>query len=321
MHIPINTTPVTITAPSLLADIVGTNARFVLQTSAVELLALLVLPCNQYHTISDALHAYLTDPTTIAHGGSTIRHAAIAIANPVEGDTISMTNHHWTFSIDALRQEFQLETLQVVNDFTALAMSLPYLLPHQRQQFGGGTKKDHGVIGLIGAGTGLGVSGLIPAQGRWIPLESEGGHVTFAASNQREADIINYVRHSHPHVSAERLLSGIGLDLVYSALAERAGVEAQAFSVPEIVRQGLAKSCPVCEETLHAFCEMLATVASNLALTLGAKGGIYIGGGIVPRLGEFFIHSGFRQRFEQKGRLSAYLETIPTYVITTEFPA
>lgn len=304
-------------APRLLADIGGTNARFALETAAGELAHVQVLPCAGYAVFSDALRAYLDSAPVAACGSPSL--AAVAIANPVSGDLITMTNHHWQFSVEAVRREFGFSRLLMVNDFKALAMALPLLRERDKRKIGGGAVRP-GVLGLLGAGTGLGVSALIPGDGRWVALDSEGGHVTFAPANERELDILRFAWRHHPHVSAERLMSGIGLELVYRALAHRAAIVPEPLGVPEIIASALAGRCRLCVETLECFCEMLGTVAGNLAVTLGATGGLYIGGGIVPRLGDFFERSGFRRRFEQKGRFSGYLAQIPTYAITAEFP-
>jgi glucokinase len=303
--------------PRLLADIGGTNARFALETVTGELAHIEVLPCARYPAFSDALRAYLDSASVAACGNPLL--AAVAIANPVSGDLVSMTNHHWQFSVEAVRGEFGFSRLLMVNDFKALAMALPQLREDDKRKIGGGTARP-GVLGLLGAGTGLGVSALIPADGRWLALDSEGGHVTFAPANERELDILRFAWRHHPHVSAERLMSGIGLELMYRALAERAGTVPAPLGVPAIIASALEGRCPLCVETVECFCEMLGTVAGNLAVTLGATGGVYIGGGIVPRLGDFFERSGFRRRFEQKGRFSGYLAQIPTYAITAEFP-
>ena len=303
--------------PRLLADIGGTNARFALETAAGELAHIAILACADYPHFADALRAYLDSAVPAA--GARPLLAAIAIANPVDGDVVCMTNHHWQFSVEAVRREFGFARLLVVNDFKALAMALPQLSAQQKRQVGGGAARP-GVLGLLGPGTGLGVSALVPGDGGWRALDSEGGHVTFAPANEREVDILRFAWRHHPHVSAERLMSGIGLEMVYRALAERAGVAPEGLGVPGIIAAALVGRCALCVETVECFCEMLGTVAANLAVTLGASGGIYIGGGIVPRLGELFDRSGFRRRFEQKGRFSAYLAQIPTFVITAELP-
>ncbi len=307
--------------PRLLADIGGTNARFALETGAGCISLVDVLLCDTYATLGDALRAYLASPAVAAAQPGAVRHAAVAIANPVDGDRVAMTNHHWEFSVEALRQECNFQTLMVVNDFSALACALPHLSQAQRVQVGGGVVRAGCALGLIGAGTGLGVSGLIPGKSGWEALSSEGGHVTFSPANALDVAILNYAWTEFEHVSAERLLSGDGIELIYRALCHIDGVAVEALGAPEISRRALAGQCARCDRAIDTFCGMLGTVAGNLAVTLGAQGGIYIGGGIVPRLGERFAESAFRARFEQKGRFAAYLAQVPTFVITAEYPA
>ncbi|PRC95182.1 glucokinase [Solimicrobium silvestre] len=309
------------TYPHLLADIGGTNARFAVETAPGKLEAILILPCANYATLSDAIKSYLATPLAIEAGASQVRKVGIAIANPVHGDLIQMTNHHWSFSIQSVKNEFNFSTLLVINDFKALAMALPFLDQTQKYQVGAGRAQEGGVIGLLGAGTGLGVSGLIPSKSGWVALDSEGGHTSFAPTNAREIAILQFALQTYKHVSSERLMSGAGLQLIYRALADLHKVTADDIDPPEIMRRGLENECPICSEVLTTFCELLGTMASNLAITLGSKGGIYIGGGIVPRLGSYFNQSHFRQRFEQKGRFANYLEQIPTFVITEPYPA
>ncbi len=307
--------------PRLLADVGGTNARFALESAPGQIDLITVLPCAEYPTLSAALQAYLASDAVAAAGGKSVRHAAVAIANPVDGDLVRMTNHHWQFSIEAMRQECKLEQLVVVNDFTALARSLPLLTAEQKHQIGGGVARADSPIGLIGAGTGLGVSGLIPCNGSWTALRSEGGHVGFSPSNETEVAILRFAWREFEHVSAERLMQGVGIELIYRALADRAGAAAEAIDTPEIARRALAGESDLCDQAIEVFCGMLGTTAANLAITLGSQGGVYIGGGIVPRLGARFERSCFRARFEQKGRFSAYMAQVPTFVITAQYPA
>jgi glucokinase len=302
--------------PRLLADIGGTNARFALETGPGEITQVLVYPCADYPGVAEVIKKYLKDSKI-----GRVNHAAIAIANPVDGDQVSMTNHDWTFSIEATRRQLGFDTLLVVNDFTALAMALPGLTDSQRVQVGGGTRRQNSVIGLLGPGTGMGVSGLIPADDRWIALGSEGGHATFAPVDEREDLVLQYARKKWPHVSFERVAAGPGIEVIYRALAARDKKRVPAtLEVSEIVKKGLDGD-PLAAETIDVFCGILGTFAGNIAVTLGALGGIYIGGGVVPRLGDMFARSSFRQRFEAKGRFEAYLKNVPTYVITAEYPA
>jgi glucokinase len=199
-------------------------------------------------------------------------------------------------------------------------MGLPYLTPAQYHQVGGGRGRDRDVIGIVGAGTGLGVSGLIPVDDGWVSLASEGGHVSFAPRNAREMYILEFAWRQFEHVSAERLISATGLELIYRALAARAEVTVEPLKSTEIARRGIEGACAVCAESLEVFCEMLGTVAANVAVTFGAFGGVFIGGGIVPRLGEYFDRSGFRARFESMGRFTEYVAHIPTFVITADNP-
>jgi glucokinase len=302
--------------PRLLADVGGTNARFALETRPGEITQVHVYPCADYPGIADVIKKYLKD-TKIGR----VNHAAVAIANPVDGDQVRMTNHDWHFSIEATRRALGFDTLLVVNDFTALAMALPGLTDTQRVQVGGGTRRPHSVIGLLGPGTGMGVSGLIPADDRWIALGSEGGHASFAPSDEREDLVLQYARKKWSHVSFERVAAGPGIEIIYRALAARDKKRVPStLDVSEISKRGL-EGDPLAAETLEVFCGILGTFAGNIAVTLGALGGIYIGGGVVPRLGEFFEKSSFRQRFEAKGRFEDYLKNVPTFVITAEYPA
>ncbi len=302
--------------PRLLADIGGTNARFALETAPGEIASVQVYPCADYPGVAEVIKKYLKD-TKIGR----VNHAAIAIANPVDGDQVSMTNHDWSFSIEATRRALGFDTLLVVNDFTALAMALPGLTDMQRVQVGGGTRRPNSVIGLLGPGTGMGVSGLIPADDRWIALGSEGGHATFAPADEREDIVLQYARKKWSHVSFERVAAGPGIEVIYRALAgrDKKRVAANVDTI-EIVKRALEGE-PLAAESVDVFCGILGTFAGNIAVTLGALGGIYIGGGVVPRLGEFFARSSFRKRFEAKGRFEAYLQNVPTYVITAEYPA
>ena len=301
----------------LVADVGGTNARFGLLRGARGLPEQqLTLATASYAGIDSAIEDYLRQVNVAMP-----LEAAIAIANPVTGDVVKMSNCHWTFSIEGIRGKLGWARLLVINDFTALAMSLPVIPAAQLTQIGGGTAVAGSPLALIGAGTGLGVSGLIPYQDTWIPLESEGGHVSACASCQREADIIAITRRTYPHVSAERLVAGMGLQNLYRAIAELEHCAPENLTAAQITERGLAQQDRLCAEALDIFCAIMGSIAGNLALTLGARGGVYIGGGIVPRLGDYFLRSPFRAAFEAKGRLGGYLSAIPAYVIREGNPA
>ncbi len=309
--------PVTPVEPAaLVADIGGTNARFARVDAQGRLYGERSRACAAVHHLVTAATAYLATSSEPRP-----RQAAVAVATPVSGDWIQFTNSAWSFSIEAARQALGLDQLRILNDFTALALALPLLGADERRAIGGGVALADAPIGLIGPGTGLGVSGLVWSGQRWLPLQTEGGHVSFAATSEREWALSRVLQRRFGHVSPERLLSGPGLVNLYTALAELDGGPAQALQPAQITARGLAATCPRCREALDLFCAALGTAAGNLALTLGARGGVYIGGGIVPRLGDFFDRSAFRARFEAKGRFSTYLAAIPTWVISAENPA
>ena len=303
--------------PRLLADVGGTNARFAWQAGPGEAIGdALTLRCADHAHIGDAMAAALAHFTAL--GQARPAACAIAIANPVTGDRVQMTNHGWSFSIEALRLQFGFARLRVINDFTALALALPSLPAQDRRQVGGGAAVAGSAIGLIGPGTGLGVSGMLPTgRGGWVPLQGEGGHATLAGCTPREQAVLNWLAALYGHASAERAVCGQGLVDIYRALC---ALDAPAAPLRDLdaaaVTQGaLQHRDPVCTEAVGLFCAFLGTAAGNLALTLGALGGVYIGGGIVPRLGALFDASPFRQRFEAKGRFGAMLAGIPVWVI------
>jgi glucokinase len=200
-------------------------------------------------------------------------------------------------------------------------LALPHLTPEHRLQVGGGIPAEGSPLGVLGPGSGLGVSGLIPAGRGWIALAGEGGHATMAPASDRESAVLDRMRRHFDHVSAERALSGPGLVNLYNTLSSLDGVPSRCYTAAQITDPEIGAADPVCAEATSLFCSMLGTMAGNLALTLGARGGIYIGGGIVPRLGQLFAESAFRARFEAKGRFSEYLAGIPTWVVTHPLPA
>jgi|TARA_B100000745_G_scaffold232093_1_gene156074 glucokinase len=302
----------------IVADIGGTNARFALVPKEGGLPSFeKVFPCGEYENIVDVFEAYIADLNC-----ERPKRAAIAIANPVTGDAIKMTNHSWQFSISETKEALGLKRFEVLNDFTALAMSLPHLGADEYEKTAGGEPIRDAAIGLIGPGTGLGVSGLVPGgSGVWHPLKSEGGHTTFVALTEREQAVNDYLANKFGHVSFERICSGPGILDIYKALCSTDSIDSPLTTPADVSAAGLEERCPRAREALEIFCAALGTTAGNLALTLGSHGGVYIGGGIVPRLGDFFLKSEFRERFESKGRFRSYLEEIPTYIITAKYPA
>jgi glucokinase len=302
--------------PWLVGDIGGTNARFGLVTDpAHPAQHVRTLPVAQHAGPGAAVRSYLAELANEGVANVQLQRAALAMATPITSDLVEMTNSHWRFSRAALQADLGLQSLAVLNDFEALALSLPRLGPLQLRPHGL-PLNPHGTMAVIGPGTGLGVAGVVQTPGGWVALPGEGGHATLSAGDDFEAQLLAHVRQTHHHVSAERLLSGIGLPTLHQAVAAVLGQAAPQLSAQDIVERGRAGTDALCGTTLDTFCDLLGGLAGNVALTLGARGGVYIGGGIVPRLGERFFTSRFRERFESKGRFRTYLEAIPTALIT-----
>jgi glucokinase len=300
--------------PRLLADVGGTNARFAWQARAgAAIEQVRIYPCAEHPTLLDAIRQYLADS-----GVAAPRLGAIGIANPVTGDAVTMTNHHWSFSIAALQAALGLERLVVLNDFEALALSLPVLQGGETEQLAGAAPVGGAPMALIGPGTGLGVAGLVSAGGRWVPLAGEGGHVTLSPVTGREADVAAALQRRFGHASAERAVSGLGLVWLHDALCDIDSVpRLPGLAGADITQRAQGGHDPRSAETLQLFFSFLGTTAGNLALTLGARGGVYIGGGIVPRLAPLLATSAFHERFVGKGRFRDYLAAIPVYLIAS----
>ena len=301
----------------LIADIGGTNARFALadDTGFYEQK---VLQCADFPSIVHAAKAYIDEIK-----GEKPKRGAFAIAGPISGDFFEMTNHLWSFSIEETRAALGFEKFTLLNDFMAIALGVPYLKSEELKQVGGAqTPRQYAPIGIIGPGTGLGVASLFWDGHKYHANPGEGGHITMAAKSQREFDLIRTLRYKYRHVSAERVCSGKGLVNIYNAIRILDGHEDLPDRTPEQITQGaIDQSCEACVEALDKMMGFLGTVAGDLALTLGAHGGIYIAGGIPAKLGEYFFNSRFRKEFEAKGRFDQYLKPIPTYLITHPFIA
>ena len=306
--------------PRLLGDIGGTHARWAWQAAGgAALQDVAVRRCDAHATLAESARDYMA-----GSGHAAPRAACIGVATPVTGDQVQMTNNRWAFSIVQLQRDLGVARCLVLNDFTALAMSLGALGPQDLRRIGngGGQGEPAAPLALLGPGTGLGVSGLLPGPGgAWLPLAGEGGHVTLAAADDEEAAVLEVLRQRFGHVSAERALSGPGLVHLHDALCALAGRSAPQRTPADVVAAALDGSDATCVQAVRLFSGFLGSVAGNLALTLGARGGVYVGGGIVPRLGTAFDDLHFRQRFEAKGRFAAYLQPVPTWAITAATPA
>lgn len=300
----------------VIGDIGGTHARFALaqhgaysheQRSDV----------GKYNSLFEAMQDYLA----ALPPGLKPSTAVIDVAGPVRGDEIRMTNLAWSFSAADMKQRLGLKVFRVLNDFAAAASSIPHLPKADCFAIGPDLPGLNGPVGVIGPGTGLGVGALVPNGERWTLIPGEGGHVSLPPSDAMEDRILVILRKRFGHVSAERVLSGAGLVNLYQALCEIDGVAAAPLTPADVTDHAMRGTDPVCMKAFGHFCEMLGTVAGDLALTLGATGGVYIAGGILLRFKEAFAASGFRARFESKGRFRDWLRTVPTPLILEESPA
>jgi glucokinase len=295
-----------------VADVGGTNARFALAGPDGKPYAEQKLPVADYPGLVEAIHAYLA--------GRQVRHAVVAVATAVAPDWIALTNAHWAFSIRATQEALGLERLVVINDFSAQALAVPRLAADERIQIGGGEPEPHRQIAVIGAGTGLGVAGLIHVGGNWYPVASEGGHVSLSPQDERDGLILTGLRRRFGHVSCERVLSGPGLVNLAMALAEIDGERVDLDDPLEVTRRAEAGECRFCREAMARFSSFLGAAAGDLGLMFCARGGVYVGGGLCKRLGALLDLPRFRASFVAKGRFRDYLASIPTYLVTRRDP-
>lgn len=300
---------------SLVADIGGTNMR-IAQTNGVNSIEQIKkYKVTDYASPEATLRAYMSEV-----GLDKVDQVCLAIACPINSDIVAMTNHDWSFSIKETKASLGLSKLFVINDFTAIALSVPFLSDEQKIKVGSGEAQAKQPIAVCGAGTGLGVAHVINVNDKWIPLPGEGGHVDFAPNNDEEAYVLKFLANELGHVSAERLLSGQGIANIYRALAAKSDMAEKALEPAQVTEKALANSCPVCKASLDMFCEAIGSFAGNLALNLNTTSGVYIAGGVVPRFIEYVLNSSFRKRFDAKGRFEALNKNIPVYIVTEEQP-
>jgi glucokinase len=293
----------------LLGDIGATNARFALLASGA-VGPVTSFDVTRFARFADAVATLLKNNCQQIE----ISKAVLAVAGPVEDDRCVLTNRSWVVDARELYETFRLEA-RIINDFEAVAYSLPSLAPPDLVGIGGGKAEPGAPMAVLGPGSGLGTACLVPGAGKQIVISSEGGHATLAGANDREDEIIKHLRSRFGHVSAERVVSGDGLENIYQAIVVLDGLALAPRSAADVTKSALAGDCPVAHEALATFCAFLGSFAGNVALTFGARGGVYIAGGISPRIVDFLIRSEFRSRFEAKGRLRSYLEAVPSSVI------
>lgn len=293
--------------PVLIADIGGTNARFALLDQAGRG-AMQRVRLDEVAGIPEAIAGFLASQASPRPP----RAAVLAVAGPVVGNRVRLTNRGWVVDGAEIAAALGIGLVEVVNDFAALSWSLPHLAGPDLLRLGGSAAEAGAPMAVLGAGTGLGVGAFLPPD---RALVTEGGHASLAAQDAREAAVIEWLRARFGHVSAERAVSGQGIENLHRALAELAGGAVPERSAAEITTAALDRSCPICREALEMFCAMLGSVAGNLALLYGARGGVFVAGGIPPRFPEFLAGSQFRARFEAKGRFTDWLRPVPAWLV------
>ncbi len=297
----------------LVGDVGGTHVRLAWAIGGI-ISGSQTLYTSKFRSLEEAIHSFLREQKH-----EQVDSAAFAVAGPVTNGRVQMINLDWQMDERVLAQTLGAKRVRLVNDFAAAALGIPHLKESELVQIGGGRPRDDAPKAIIGPGTGLGIGGLVPdGHGGFIPLPGEGGHSDLTASNARELVVLAHLLKGHDHVSAERVLSGTGLENLYRILAVLDGDEpARKLTASEIdaaARAGEARA----KETVALFTGWLGGIAGNVALILGARGGVYLGGGILPRWGTLFDAKLFRSRFENKERMKEYLAPIPVFLVMAD---
>jgi glucokinase len=304
----------------LIGDIGGTNARFALANPERPGFSdAITFQCADYASADDAIRRYLDELQAVPPDV-----ICLAVAGPVINGTVQVTNNHWTLSVADIAADFNISDVKLLNDFEAVAFSIPQLQPDDTELIGLPDRKstldENFNIAILGPGTGLGTAGLIGRKQSAIPIVGEGGHVGFAPKSQVQVEILNALRSKFDRVSVERLVSGSGIENIYWALTRIHGEQRTQLSAEEIFASSCDDGDPRASETVQMFFEILGQVAGDLALTLGATDGVYLAGGIAKRYPKLLQNSGFRNAFDNKGRRRAFMEQIPTLLITHDEP-
>lgn len=308
----------------LVADIGGTNARFGLVDIASTQLPHPDYSARQQHTLRCADYP---DVASMIRDYAEVTktplppYACLAIAGPIYKGRVRMTNLSWEFSIAELESELGMEALDVINDFAALAYAMPHLSGNELRQLHTADPDPEAPMLALGPGTGFGMAALVPCSERWKIVPTEGGHCNFAPGTAEEVAILQYMMHKQAHVSVENLISGNGLRSIYTALAHIADEPAQEYTPADINLRGQAGTDPLCRKALDTFCAMLGSVAGDKALSLGARGGVFLGGGITAKLADYIPNTKLLERFTHKGPMSGYVERIPLNMIVKDTAA
>lgn len=307
--------------PLVVADIGGTNARFALvrglnEKGSFDLEQQVTYATEDFATMQSCLAAYIGQLVDAKP-----KHVCLAIAGPVMGDNIAMTNLSWAWSTSAVKTELGLTRLAVINDFTAQACSLPLLSSDDLLEVKAGVEVAGATKAVLGPGTGLGAAGLLPVGDKWYPISGEGGHRNLAADTDEEYAIVKHLNAELGHVSLETLLCGSGLLRLHKTLAKVRGIAESCDSPSDITHAAASGNDALALDTVNMFCGMLGSASADLALTMGARGGLYLGGGILPRFGQMLHDSPFVARFKAKGIMSHFVAEIPVKLITHPHPA
>lgn len=310
----------------LVADIGGTNARFGLVTLGQDtdnsnagrgFIAdqQITLKCAEHSSIAAMAKAYCVEA-----GIPLPDYGCLAIAGPIEDGWAQMTNLNWAFSIEDMREELGMIALDVINDFAALAYATPFLRNDEIKLLHAGKTNPTAAMVVFGPGTGFGMAALVPDKGDcdWKLLPTEGGHCSFAPTDEKELAIRACLAKTQDHVSIEDVLSGRGLVSIYQALASINHVVAQGFTPAEVSTKALLNEDALCREALVTFCNILGSVAGDKALSLGAKGGVFLGGGIIPKIAQFIPETDFISRYTHKGPMADYVREIPVNMILND---
>ena len=303
--------------PYIVADIGGTNARFGLVTAnslnsdRFQIEFIQKYPSNQFENLEHAARHYL-DSLNVKK----IKGACLAVAGPVINDQVTVTNLNWHFSINTVKQSLALAKLCVINDFAAYAFATQCVSPENLVSINKGQKFDDCPMAIVGPGTGFGVAALVRQKNQWKVIPTEGGHITLAAKTQLQADIIRVLSKEMPHVSVESVMSGPGLANLYRALAEVEGSGDETLQAAEISTQAKRDINSLSYRTLKLFCRWLGQATGDLAIALGARGGVYLCGGILKRNTDFLLQSEFLDGFLDKGHMQEYLRQMPVQLVT-----
>lgn len=311
----------------LIADIGGTHARFAYAEAYEKdereptVGRPFIVETHSFDSFKDALQEFLDET-----GAPDIVAAAICGAGPLQGSAgkrqITMTNCPWVLSEKVMREVLGLNKAVLVNDFAAIAHSVPHLREDELRKLGGGQADPLGPIAVVGAGTGLGVAGLMPdGQGHYLLIDGEGGHADLAPKTERELAVFGELLQRFGSVEAETILSGAGLEALHDTLCALEGVRCETVHAAEIAARAATGGERLSREAVSLFTAWMGAAAANVALVMGATGGVYVAGGILPKWGGLFDAKLFRARFETRGKMGNYLEPIPTYLVTTPDPA